>query len=400
MQELLKKDLLFKIAAVFLALLLWFYVTNLQNPILEKTITGVQVNYGGLQEGLVLGERTQTVEVKVRGPHSAVNLLTAKDIKVNADLSKVQLGESSLPVDQVTVPTGVEVLATKPQSFHIYVDAIKEKQVPVKVEYLNSVSKGYTSYDAVISPSIVVVRGANQLLSNVENARVTVDLNQAATNLALSLPVQLIDKESKPVSHENMEVSPDKIQVFVPVVENTPTKTVVIKPIVTGSPREGFVVTRVVVEPETMKITGPAEIIDKIDQINTRTIDVTGRQENMIEQVGLDTPQGVSLLYQPTAKVLIQIEEAPQTKTFTDIPITLELELPEERIVLNNSMVAVTVKGSRADIENLKAEDIHALVDLKGLNEGTYKQEVKIDLPANIQVVKVEPSTAEIVIKP
>lgn len=400
MQELFKKDMIYKVTAILLSLVLWFYVTTLQNPVIEKTITGVTVNYTGLKEGLVMGEHSQAVDVKVKGPNSSVNLLTAKDIKVNVDLTQAKMGESSLPLDQdqVTVPAGVEVINTKPQSIHVFVDAIKEKQLPVKVEYLNAVTQGYTSYEPVVTPSIVVVRGATQLLANLEVARITVDLNKATANLVLSLPVQLLAKEDKPASHTNLEISPDKLQVFVPVVENTPTKTVIIKPILIGKPKDGFVVSRTVVEPETMKITGPADKIERIDQIITRPIDISGLQENMIIQASLETPEGVNLLYQPTAKVMVQIEEAPVTKTFTGIAITMENQPVGLKTVLNKDKVDVTVKGPRDEMAKLVESDIHALVDLNGLKEGTHKQEVKIALPINVQVVKVESSTVDIVI--
>lgn len=400
MQELFKKDIIYKVAAVLLALVLWFYVTTLQNPVIEKSITGVTVNYVGLPEGLVMGEYSQTVEVKVKGPHSSVNLLTAKDIKVNMDLSKAIIGESSLPVDQVIVPKGVEVISTKPQSIKLFVDAIKEKQLPVKVEYLNAVAQGYTSYESVATPSIVVVRGANQLLANLEFARITVDLNKATTNLALSLPIQLLEKEGKLASHTNLEISPDKIQIFVPVAQNTPSKTVIIKPVLIGKPKDGFVVTRTVVEPETMKITGPVDIIDGIDQIVTRPIDISGLQDNMVIQASLETPEGVSLLYQPTVRVLVQIEEAPITRTFSAVPITLENKPEGLKVVLSNDKVDVLVKGPRDDVNKLAESDIQALVDLNGLIEGKYKHEVQISLPANVQVVKVEPSTVDIDISP
>jgi len=395
LQELLKKDIVFKVAAVCLALLLWFYVTNLQNPVIEKTIS-VPVNYIGLKEGLVMSQRVPNVEVKVRGPNSSVSLLSAKDIKVTIDLTEVKIGESDIPVDQVTVPKGIEVISTKPQSIHIFVDAIKEKQLPVTVEYINSVAQGYSSYEPVITPSLVVVRGANQILAGLETAKVTVDLNNAASNLVLSLPVQILGKDKNPVPLENLEVSPDKLQVFVPIVKNTPTKTVIIKPVTTGKPKDGFVVARLVSEPETMKITGPADIIENIDQILTRPIDLSGLEQSTVVQTGLDIPEGVSLLYSATAKVLIQIEEAPITKTFEELPITVENQPSGYKAELSRDKVKVIVKGPREQINNLSESSVRALVDLRGLETGTYKQEIKMALPTDIQVVNVEPSTVEV----
>ncbi len=407
MREILRKDFLYKVGALVIAILLWFYVTNLQNPVIEKVIAGVSVEYTGLAEGLVLDSHTETVEVRVKGPDTIINPLTAKDLKIQVNLSGTGSGEAVLPLEQhlVKVPEGAEVVSTKPQNIQVYIDSVKEKQLPVYVEYTNTVAEDYSSFEANMTPSLVVVRGGSRLLENLESARVTVDLNNATENLELSLPVQLIDKSGKIASAGNLQISPDKIQVFVPVVKNTPTKTVIIKPVIIGKPLDGYVVTRTVVEPETMKITGAAEKIDSIDHILTMPIDVSGLYANKTFLATLEMPEGVTSLFQSMVKVLVQIEEAPITKTFTDVGIRLGNKPAGLKAVLSHEKVSVTVKGARADIEKLSVNSIQAKVDLQGVDPNRGKEEnityeVKVTLPDNIQLVKVEPGTVNIKLTP
>jgi len=394
MFQLLKKDLAYKIAAVFLAFLLWFYVTNLQNPTVERSLT-VPLTYLGLKNGLVTSERTQSIDIKIKGPRSVINPLTTKDIKAQVDLSQAKLGESSFSID-LSLPPGVQLVSIKPASIQLQIDAVLERQLAIKARTINAAAPGYSSYTPVVTPSRVVVRGAQQVLESLDAAQVTIDLNQTRENLLLSLPVNLIDKNGNTVPDYSLEINPKTVQVFVPVIQNIPTKTVPIKPSLVGSPKQNWRVARVVVEPETVKITGPYERLAKIDHVLTGPIDITGIQEDLMVQVALTTPEGVSLLYEPAVKVLVQVEQAPVTREIKGIPITSINVPPGSVAELKPGKVDLTVQGTIKEIETLSDKNIKAIVDLAELQQGVSQLEVKIEIPSTIRVIKLEPSKVEV----
>lgn len=394
MLELLKKDLAYKITAVFLAFLLWFYVTNLQNPIIEKTIS-VPIAYNGLKEGLITNEKPERVDVKVKGPSSILNTLTAKEIGVSVDLSQVKLGGTSFS-PKINPPSGVELVSWNPRTIELQVDAITERQLPIKVSIIGAVAPGYSHFEPDITPSRVVVKGAQQLLSTLDAAQITVDLNQTKENLILNLPVLILDRNGNQVPNEQLEINPAAVQAYIPVIQNIPTKVVPIKPTIVGKPREEWQVSRVVLEPETVKITGAYEILEKVSQVETQPIDITGIEQNLVVQVALTPPEGINLLYQPAVKVLVQVEEAPVTRILHDIPVAAENQPAGSITTLNPEKISLEVQGSRLEIEALNNVDIKPLVDLSGLLPGTHQLEVKIALPNNIQVLKVEPSKIEV----
>jgi len=397
MLELMKKDLAYKLISIFLASLLWFYVTNLQNPIVDKTIQ-VPITYNGLKEGLTTGDRPQKVDVKVKGPSSIVNTLTAKEFTVTVDLSQVKLGEASFS-PKIDPPSGVELVSWNPRTIQLQVDAIMEKQLPIKVNTVGTAAPGYSHFEPDITPSRVVVKGAQQFLSTLDHAQVTVDLNQTKENLILNLSVIVIDKNGEQVPNSMIEINPQTVQVYVPVIQNIPTKVVPINPTLVGKPKENWRVSRVILEPETVKITGAYDKLEKVSQIVTQPIDITGIGENLVTQVALTPPEGVSLLYEPAVKVLVQVEEAPTTKTLSDIPVVVDSEPTGSIATLSPEKISLTVQGSRQEIEALETGSIKALIDLTGLTEeGVHQMEVKIVLPPNLQVLKVEPSKIEVTI--
>ncbi|PKM90236.1 MAG: hypothetical protein CVU87_02825 [Firmicutes bacterium HGW-Firmicutes-12] len=396
MYEFLKKDWIYKIAALLLAILLWFYVANLQNPTIEKSIN-VSISYSGLKEGLMIGEKPENIDVKLKGTRSALAPLTEKDIKASVDLSEAKLGEHNFPID-IVIPTGVELIRNNlGYAVELQIDAILMRQLAIEVQTENSVAPGYSSYIPEISPSRVVVRGAQQLLDSLETAQITIDLNQAKDNLVLNSPVVLIDKDGNKVSTEYLEVSPITVQVSVPVIQNIPTKTVPIKAALVGNPKDKWQVYRVVLEPETVKITGSYERLESINHVMTQPIDTTGLQNDLVTQVGLISPEGISLLYEPAVKVVVQIEEAPITKTFEGVIIDPVNKPVGSTIQIKPEVINLTVQGARQEIDALE-KNLKALVDLTDKKSGTHQVEVKVELPSNFHVTKVEPSKVEVII--
>lgn len=396
MLELFKRDIVYKVAAILLSILLWFYVTNLQNPIIEKSFS-VPVNYYGLQEGLIAGEKPENVNIKVKGSRSIVDSITAKDIKADVNLEQALIGDNSFLV-KVTVPSGVELTEYKPTSAEMVVDAIQEKQLEVKVEFVNKVAQGYSSIEPDLTTSRVVVRGATRILNTLEAAKVTIDLNQAKDNLMLTLPVNLINKNGEQVTNKLLVVSPASIQAYVPVIENIPTKTVPIEPVLVGNPKETWKVSRTVLEPETVKITGSYETLQSVERIKTHPVDITNLEDNLVTQALLDPPEGVSLLYEPTVKILIQVEEKPIEKTIKGLSIETQNVPQGKKVILQPDKVDLLVQGHRDVLENIKMEDIRAIVNLDGLKESENEVEITVDIDSKIKILKVDPGKAKITI--
>lgn len=393
MYEILRKNIPYKLLAILLATLLWFYATNLKNPTIDKTLI-VPVPYYNLKEGLVLENKPGDVEVKVRGPYSIVNFLTSKDIRVSVDLAKAKVGEDDYFVE-VDLPSGAELVLTKPASVRFSIDEIQEKQLPIKVVATGTVAAGYSSFEPVLEPSTVLVKGARRMLEKLETAQVTVDVNQQKDNVDLNPTVTLLTKDGENVSNK-FTISPKNIQVFVPVTENKPNKTVSIKPIIKGEPDEGYRVARVILDPETVKITGSYDILSQINQVVTAPIDITGIVENSATQVALVPPEGANLLYDPVVKVLVQVEAAPVTKTINDIPVSV-IKLKEgNKSVIKPEKVNLTLKGSKEEMAALDLSAIKVYVDLDGLGHGIHNLGLKVNIPNTLEVLKIEPSTVEV----
>jgi len=396
MGDMWKDNLIYKIIAVLLAILLWLYVTADQNPPLEKTLN-LSVNYENLREDLTLTSKINVVNVKIRGDQKLINSLGLKDFKAVVDLSQVRMGEQMVPV-KIENSLGVEIVDVYPKEVMINVDKIAEKQVPVTVALLGQTAHGYSSFKASVKPSQVVIRGPENVLQTLEEARADVNLNFAQSNLVLNLPVKVQDKWGNWYGSDSLTIIPNTVEVFIPVVQDTPSKTVPVKPVFEGKPAPGYQVARILVEPETVKILGQFNKLDTIDRVQTLPVILNDIKENIVQEVDLSIPSGVTLLYGTKVKVIIQVEESAVQKSF-DVPVKVHNTKNSQKVTLAAETVKVKVEGKKDIIDKLTAQDIKAYVDVAGIDFGAHELEVQIDAPGDVQLLSIEPKKVKVEIK-
>ncbi|MDN5323626.1 MAG: hypothetical protein PWQ67_2080 [Clostridia bacterium] len=396
MGETWKDNLIYKMIAILLAILLWLYVSADQNPPIEKTLN-LTVNYDNLRDDLTLTSKGNSVNVKIRGDQKVINSLGLKDFKASVDLSQVKMGEQSLPV-KIVNPLGVEIVEISPKEVKVNVDKISEKQVPVKVALLGQTAHGYSSFKASVKPSQVVIRGPRNILENLVEARADVNLNNAQSNLVLNLPIKIQDRWGNWYGPDSLNIIPNTVEVFIPIIQDTPSKTVPVKPIFEGTPAQGYQITRILVEPETVKILGHFNKLDTIDRVQTLPISLTDAKEDIIKEVDLSVPSGVTLLYGTKVKVMIQIEEGAVQMNF-DLPVNIHNNKSTQKVVLASETVKIKIEGKKEIVEKLLPKDFQAFVDVSGLELGTHELEVQVDAPSDIQVLKIEPVKLKVEIK-
>src|SRR5947209_13365613 len=74
-----------------LAVLLWGWVTNQDDPVVDQPFSGITPTITGKAPDLVLDEtRIPTITVTVRGPRSDVNRLNPLDLQTTLDLSGIK----------------------------------------------------------------------------------------------------------------------------------------------------------------------------------------------------------------------------------------------------------------------------------------------------------------------
>ncbi|MEG3067205.1 MAG: CdaR family protein [Syntrophaceticus schinkii] len=291
----------FKLLALFLAFMLWYYVAGQRDPIIKRDFT-LPVEARGLSSESVLVSPLPDVQVSTRGMRSIMRDVKGDDIRVYVQISDQEVGEKLLPV-QVESPFGVQVVSISHERLKVDLDVMSEKQVPVQVLVHGEAAPGFTYRTASASPEQVTVKAPSRFLDEILDVQAVIEIKGAKNDISQQVKVQLAKNYGDQVT-----VQPGTVQVKLPVVTSGPVKTVAVTIALQGEVAEGFVVKSQSVEPKTLQVTGPTEVMANLREIRTQPVDISGAQGNITKDVELVLPAGVISLGQNKAKVTIVIE--------------------------------------------------------------------------------------------
>ncbi|KAF1085068.1 YbbR-like protein [Sporotomaculum syntrophicum] len=290
------RDNSIRLIAFFMAVLLWVYVTNEQNPVSSHTYQ-VPLTVQGKPEGYVLSGLPGKVSIKAKIPRNLSATLRLSDFTAQVNLRGITEGEQQLPV-QVTAPPGVEVIQVTPKVVRVAADKITQKNVPVTLNLKGEVARGLVQGKPVLQPQTITLEGPGKLLAGINHVGVAVDLSGVENDLVKEVTVQ--------TGVKGVTASPSRVLVTVPVT-SLPVKELPVRVELTGAPAEGYLVGEVAVLPATVQVTGPKQVIEALTEVNAQAVDISGVTKDVSREVGLVPPNGVISLQPKQVHIAVEI---------------------------------------------------------------------------------------------
>lgn len=311
-------DILLKTLSLLVALLLWFYVMDEQNPDSEKTFYGLEVQMRNLSDlneaGLVIIEgNNPTVDIKVRGKRSDMTGLKKNSITVAVDLSSVNVpGQYNLNYTVSLENTGLNYTRIT-NTVPITVDRMTTKSVPVQLELNGQLADGYVQSGYSLSPGAVIVEGPERVLAQIDHAAVVYDLADASASINTSLDYTLVDEDGKEIDMTFITLQQPTLDFQMQVHQSGEI------PLTVDIVPYNFITADMIdcdIKPSTIKISGEPELISSINQINLGSIGVKQLLEDNITELTLPIilPNGVTTDSEETyARVTITFKGLRQT---------------------------------------------------------------------------------------
>ncbi len=162
---------------------------------LDETDILIPVGFDKTPSGLTITTFSpKNIEVRVRGPKSAIKGIYNMKLRYSADLSNVSAGHNSIPVnlEQVSFPKKISILNVTPAFIDIVADIEIYKKVPVKVFYTGVPASNLFVADALAKPSSLILRGPEKLLHPIEKISTkSVDINGALKSFKKEITLDL-----------------------------------------------------------------------------------------------------------------------------------------------------------------------------------------------------------------
>src|SRR4051812_12228306 len=118
-KEFLTRNWFAKLFSIVLAALLWMTISRQAN---SEIGIALPLEYRNIPSQLeVIGDTTNSVEVRLRGPAALIREISARDVSAIVDLASLRPGEKivQLTPKNVRIPFGIEVVRVSPSQVKV-----------------------------------------------------------------------------------------------------------------------------------------------------------------------------------------------------------------------------------------------------------------------------------------
>ncbi len=273
-----------------MAIVLWVYVMNEQNPSVETNME-IPLEVRNLSDSSMASGIPEYVRVKVRGPRTIVIALSHNDIKSYVDLKGLSDGSNILKVN-TAIPANMELVEVSPEKIHVQLDTIATREVPVEAKIVGTPAAGVVVGKVAYSLQTVTIKGPRELLSQVAKAVATIDVGNQTKDFTLNPPLTIVDNKDKKV--EGLTVSPGNVSISTSITAVVSKKIVDVKPNVIGLLAKGMVLNQISIKPDKVEITGDPTAVEKTDFVYTEPINLVGIEKDTAIEVKLQIKDGMA----------------------------------------------------------------------------------------------------------
>jgi YbbR domain-containing protein len=159
-----------------------------------------------------------------------------------------------------------------------------------------------------------------------------------------------------------------------------------------GKPPGELRVTDVKVAPEVVEVIGPTDEVEDFKVAETLPFELANATAGLIErEIGLEPPREYLSLSATLVHAQVLLEEPEKSRTLRNVSVVVRQGI--YRSMVEPSKVRITVRGPQSAIESLELSHGAVYIDASGLEPGTHKVEPSVDLPPEVELVKVQPET-------
>lgn len=393
------KDNLWRLgASLVLAFVLWGWVSTIEDPSSKRTFSDLPITVQELSDGLTITTPLPRVAVQLEAPRSVMVPITAGQVVPSINLSNISApGTYDVPV-KVNDISDVWHTTITPKSLHLTIERLVTATFPL---FWNEANNEGVTLRVIndVTPSVenVTVTGPESAVNSVNKVVLPITLDNQIRTFVGTFTPQAVDASGAVIG--NVTINPSPITATVQLT--TRGKSVAVLPQVIGRPAEGYQSDTYVVNPATVVVDGPADLLDTIMFVQTEPVDIQnadGTVQKRVAMTGL--PQGVTVIEPSSGEVDVVV---PITQ------IGVRQDLPGQHVegvnlgaglgaTIQPNEITVTVIGPDAALSSIGPGDISVQVDLTGLEPGTYTLEPKVRVPQGVTWVASNPTAITVTI--
>ena len=389
--KLIKSKTFYIVISCIASVILWMYVASYENTTQSVTLTGLEVKYIGgediLQDRnlLVTDKDMQDVTLTLLVKRSLVSQLTKDTVHVSVDLRDIRNSGEFDKIYTITYDNVDEedVIVTRrvPEYMKVNIERMDvNPEVVVKGVFDGTVADGYMREPIVYSPETIEVSGPESVISRIAYAKVVIDRENLTRTVSGVVEFTLVDKDGQVVESSEITTSVDEIEYMIPIVK-VKDVGLTVNLLSGGGATEDNAVVRI--EPSTITLSGDAELLNSINQLQLGTIDLASFAQSTTETFAIVLPNGVNNLSgEKEATVTVSIKGL-ETKRVITTNITFINVSEGYRPRAITQYKEVTIRGPKEIIDLIDKNNIRIVGDLTDIGNAVGRYSV----PTTVEIL-------------
>ncbi len=390
--------------ALVLALAVWVSAVTSADPDEVRTYPRpIPLEIIGQDSGLViLSDVPKTINLTLRAPHSVWDEMTSTSIspvRAVLDLSGLSAGEHTVDVQVQVNAQPVRIVSVDPTSVTLTLEALSTKTVPIDVVMTGETAIGYLPGSPTVQPKQAVLSGPKSLVDKVMHVQAVIPLNGARQDIQTVLGLRMLGANGQTIS--GLTISPETVTVSLPVTQQGGYRDIAIKVVVRGQVASGYRLTTVSVYPPVLTVFSkdPTLVNNLPGYVETEPLNLDGASQNVETRLGLNLPDGVSIVGDQTVQVQVGVAAIEGSVTLNAIPVEMTGLADNLSAQLSPTNVDVIISGPLPLLDKLSASDVKIVVDLTNLAVGVHQLTPETHITVNdLQIQSINPATIEVTI--
>ena len=379
--------------SLFIAILLWTYVTMVVMPNTDTTL--------GLD---IVNEPSYTVDLSLSGDGSVLGSASAADFVVYPDYSSVKgAGSQTLNLNVKIVNPDLENRVTATiergrRTVDVVFDTVLTKTLPVTVETGGlHIAEGYSLNRVSSSPSEITVTGPSSEVSQVDSIVAPLSMEtELSESQLVQVSLEMRDASGNTLDLPYTTMEDDIVDVTVSVYKQVELPLVVNFINVPSS----FDVNTLQysLSQESLMVSGPERVVNNLTELSVGSFDLSTFSLDKDYQMNVELPEGI-VSDENIRSVTLSFDTTDMTERSFNVSQISVINVPANyQIVPTTKRINnVVLVGPQEDLEQLSAGSIEARINAEDLQVavGTQTVAVQILVPSNPRVFAIGTYTVQ-----
>lgn len=383
MKKKLTNNLGLKLLSIFFAFFVWLVVVNISNPSITgtKTVTVEVANEDTLAQSQltynIVEKNTVIIKYTVRTLDEYK--IKASDFRAYIDLEDLYEPTGSVPVKVEVINNRelIESVVAKPEVLHVETEKLQRKGFSLQVNTQGKPEEGYALGGTTLSTDFVYVRGPESVVGRINSVGIEVDTEGANSDLSGTAEPIFYDANGNQLSlGDKVTLNISEITYETQILK---AKSLALDFEIAGNVADGYRYTGVEADVKSIPVVGLKSVLASLNSITipSSELSIEGAVTDRVVKVDISKylPPSTSLVGTKTEVTVTMKVEKLDTRTFSlNVEDIIKTGAGSQYTYqFDKKNVDVVVRGLSEDLDSLFEADLHASIDVTGMEAGIHK---------------------------